>query len=81
MLIAKLTEPHRQDGQQLLHAQLRSQPLLKHADGLMLQVVIGGDAAIGERLDGVVILEGERKQTFVTLQTPAGQILQSNRPL
>lgn len=64
-------EPHRQDGEQLLDAQLGLQPLLEHADGLMLQVVVGGDAAIGEGLDGALVLEGEQKHTFVQLQTPS----------
>lgn len=47
----------------------------------MLQVVIGGDAAIRERLDGAVVLEGEQKCTSVKPQTPAGEMPHSNTPL
>lgn len=65
-------EPHRQNGEQLLDAQLRLQPLFKHADGLVLQVVIGGDPAIRQGLDGALVLEGKQKDTFVQPQTPSG---------
>lgn len=47
----------------------------------MLQVVIGGDAAICERLDGAVVLEGQQKRTSVKPQTPAGEMLHINTPL
>lgn len=46
----------------------------------MLQVVIGGDAAVRERLDGAVVLEGQQKPS-VKPQTPAGEKLHSNTPL
>lgn len=36
--------------------QLSPQSLFKHTDGLMLQVVIGADATVRQRLNGPIIL-------------------------
>lgn len=47
---------HRKDGQQLLDWKLWLQSLLKHANSLVFQVVIWGDAAIRERFDCALIL-------------------------
>lgn len=50
-------ETHCQNGEKLLDRQVGPQPLFKHADGLMLQVVIGGNATISQRLNGPIILQ------------------------
>lgn len=41
---------------------LSLQPFFKHSDGLMPQVVIGGDATVGQWLNGAIILEHLWKQ-------------------
>lgn len=50
-------ETHRQNGEQLMDGQLSPQSFFKHANGLMLQVVIGGDATISQWLNGPIILD------------------------
>lgn len=47
---------HREDGQQLLDRKLWLQSLLKHANSLVFQVIIWGDAAIRKRFYGALIL-------------------------
>lgn len=48
-----------QDGQQILDWQLWLQPLLEHANSLVLQVIVGGNAAISKRLNGALILDNK----------------------
>lgn len=50
-------ESHRQNGKQVMDGQLSPESFFKHADGLMLQVVIGGNASVRQWLDGAIILE------------------------
>lgn len=40
-----------------MQRQLSLQSLFEHADGLVFQVVIGGNATVSQRLDGLIILE------------------------
>lgn len=40
-----------------MDGQLRPQAFLEHADGLMFQVIIGGDSAVCERLNGALVLK------------------------
>lgn len=47
---------HRENGQQLMDGKLRLQSLLEHANSLVFQVIIRGDASIRERFDGALIL-------------------------
>lgn len=55
-------ETHRQNGQQLMDGQLSPQSFFKRADGLMPQVVIGGDATVRQGLNAPIILEYLWKQ-------------------
>ena len=52
---------HRENSEKVVDGQLGLQPLLKHADGLVLQVVVGGDASVGQRLDGASVLRQTHK--------------------
>lgn len=71
--------PHRQQGQQILDPQLRLQPPLEEAYGLVLQVVVGADPAGGQGLDGALVLEGEHKHRSVRRQA-AGRTGPAERP-
>ena len=42
-----------------MDGQLGLQPLLEGADGLVLQVVVRGDASVRQRLDGASVLRRE----------------------
>ncbi len=57
---------HRQDAQQLLDGQLWLQTLFEHADGLVLQVIVGSDAAVRQRLDGLLVLNKTRRSLINT---------------
>lgn len=69
---------HRQDGQQLLDGQLWLQTLFEHADGLVFQVIVGPDAAIRQRLDGLLVLNKTRRSLIntpeVKIQPYSGQV-------
>lgn len=77
-ILLKWMFAHRQDGQQLLDGQFWLQTLFEHADGLVFQVIVGCDAAVRQRLDGVIVLNKTRQSlinmTPVKIQPYWGQV-------
>ncbi len=65
-ILSKWMFAHRQDAQQLLDGQLWLQTLFEHADGLVLQVIVGPDAAVRQRLDGLLVLNKTRRSLINT---------------